>query len=78
MLLSASIDEFKGNTPSDKYQVILTKKALDILRARTKHQVIKYFKQYIQEQSQQLLGMLGCSADLYATVFLKEQLYKIL
>lgn len=49
-----SIDEFKGNAADDRYQVILTdpinKKVLDILKSRTKYQLIQYFKQYTKEQ----------------------------
>ncbi|MEG2720862.1 MAG: ISL3 family transposase, partial [Oscillospiraceae bacterium] len=49
-----SIDEFKGNTADEKYQVILTdpvnKKVLDILKSRTKYQLTQYFKRYTQEQ----------------------------
>lgn len=45
-----SIDEFKGNTNKEKYQVILTDpvghKVLDILPARTNYQLTNYFKQY--------------------------------
>lgn len=45
-----SIDEFKGNTNKEKYQVILTDpvnhKVLDILPARTKYELTNYFKQF--------------------------------
>lgn len=49
-----SIDEFKGNTDKDKYQVILTDsethRILDILPKRTKCELITYFKQYNKEK----------------------------
>ena len=49
-----SIDEFKGNTNKNKYQVILTNpethRVLDILPRRTKYELITYFKQYDKEQ----------------------------
>ncbi len=45
-----SIDEFKGNTGSEKYQVILTNpethEVIDILPKRTKHYLSTYFSQY--------------------------------
>lgn len=49
-----SIDEFKGNTNKNKYQVIITDpethRVLDILPKRTKYELITYFKQYDQEK----------------------------
>lgn len=49
-----SIDEFKGNTNKNKYQVIITDpethRVLDILQKRTKYELITYFKQYDQEK----------------------------
>ena len=51
---TVSIDEFKGNTNKDKYQVILTNpethRVLDILPKRTKYELITYFKQYDKEK----------------------------
>ena len=45
-----SIDEFKGNTNKEKYQVILTdpvnQKVLDILPARTSYELTRYFRKY--------------------------------
>lgn len=49
-----SIDEFKGNTGSEKYQVILTNpethEVIDILPKRTKYYLSTYFKQYSKEE----------------------------
>lgn len=49
-----SIDEFKGNTDKNKYQVVLTDpethSVLDILPKRTKYELITYFKQYDKEK----------------------------
>ncbi len=48
------IDEFKGNTNKEKYQVVLTdianRKVLDILENRKKSYLIDYFKQYTLEE----------------------------
>ena len=53
-----SIDEFKGNTNKEKYQVILTNpethQVLDILPSRTKYELINYFKQYSKEERLQV------------------------
>jgi transposase len=50
-----SIDEFKGNTGSEKYQVIITnpknKKVLDILPNRQKAQLFNYFRQFDNRNS---------------------------
>ena len=47
---AVAIDEFKGNTGKDKYQVILTNpitgEVLDILEDRKQEHLIKYLKQY--------------------------------
>jgi len=49
-----SIDEFKGNTDNEKYQVIITNPAdgtvLDILPDRKQSHLISYFKQWTQEE----------------------------
>lgn len=49
-----SIDEFKGNTDSEKYQVILTDpvnhKVLDILPKRTEAYLTDYFRQFSKEE----------------------------
>ena len=49
-----SIDEFKGNTGKEKYQVIITNPAdgtvLDILPDRKKSHLISYFKQWEREE----------------------------
>lgn len=49
-----SIDEFKGNTNKEKYQVILTDpaghKVLDILPARTNFQLTMYIKKYDEDE----------------------------
>lgn len=49
-----SIDEFKGNTNREKYQVILTNpqthQVLDILPSRTKYELTKYFNKYPKEE----------------------------
>lgn len=49
-----SIDEFKGNTGSEKYQVILTNpethEVIDILPKRTKYYLSIYFSQYSKEE----------------------------
>ena len=49
-----SIDEFKGNTGQEKYQVILTDPVnhivLDILPKRTKYELTDYFKKYPREE----------------------------
>ena len=49
-----SIDEFKGNTGSEKYQVILTNpvthEVLDILPKRTEHYLTDYFNQFSKEE----------------------------
>lgn len=49
-----SIDEFKGNTGNNKYQVILTDpinhKVIDILPKRTKAYLISYFSQYSKSE----------------------------
>lgn len=48
------IDEFKGNTGYEKYQLILTdiasKKVINILPTRKKTDIITYFKQYSTEE----------------------------
>lgn len=49
-----SIDEFKGNTGCNKYQVILTDpkthKVIDILPKRTKYCLSSYFRQYSKSE----------------------------
>ena len=49
-----SIDEFKGNTGGNKYQVILTNpethEVLDILPKRTEYYLSSYFKQFSKEE----------------------------
>ena len=49
-----SIDEFKGNSGNEKYQVILTDpenhKVIDILPERTMKHLCDYFKQYSKEE----------------------------
>lgn len=49
-----SIDEFKGNTGKEKYQVIITNPAdgtvLDILPNRKQSHLVSYFKQWDREQ----------------------------
>ena len=49
-----SIDEFKGNTGKEKYQVIITNPAdgtiFDILPDRKQSQLVSYFRQWNQEQ----------------------------
>lgn len=49
-----SIDEFKGNTGGEKFQVILTNpethEVLDILPKRTEYYLSAYFKQYSKEE----------------------------
>ena len=49
-----SIDEFKGNTGSEKYQVILTDpinhKVLDVLPKRSLYYLTDYFKQFSKEE----------------------------
>jgi transposase len=53
-----SIDEFKGNTGDNKYQVILTdpqtNKVIDILPKRTEYYLSTYFKQYSKEERQKV------------------------
>lgn len=53
-----SIDEFKGNTGGDKYQVILTNpethEVLDILPTRKKSNLTEYFKKYNLKERQQV------------------------
>ena len=48
------IDEFKGNTSSEKYNLILTdlhdNKILDILPTRKKTDIISYFKRYASQE----------------------------
>lgn len=49
-----SIDEFKGNTGAEKFQVILTnpetQEVLDILPKRTEYYLSSYFRQYSKEE----------------------------
>lgn len=53
-----SIDEFKGNTNGEKYQCILTDPVngvvLDILPKRYEHYLVKYFKQFSQDERRQV------------------------
>lgn len=53
-----SIDEFKGNTGSQKYQVILTNpethKVIDILPKRTKYYLSTYFRQYSKAEREKV------------------------
>lgn len=53
-----SIDEFKGNTNKEKYQVILTNpvthQVLDILPGRTQYELTNYFKKYSKEERLQV------------------------
>lgn len=53
-----AIDEFKGNTGQEKYQVILTDpvnhKVLDILPKRTKYELTDYFKKYSKQERLQV------------------------
>ena len=48
-----SIDEFKGNTGKEKYQVIITNPAdgtiYDILPDRKQSQLVSYFRQWNQK-----------------------------
>ena len=52
------IDEFKGNTSGEKYNLILTdlhdNKILDILPTRKKTDIISYFKRYTTEERQKV------------------------
>lgn len=63
-----SIDEFKGNSGNEKYQVIITnpknKKVLDILPNRKKTQLIDYFKQFSNRKSVKLVVM-----DMWSTYY---------
>lgn len=56
-----SIDEFKGNTDGEKYQVIITnpknKKVLDILPNRQKTLLFDYFKRFDNSKSVKLVIM---------------------
>lgn len=56
-----SIDEFKGNTDGEKYQVIITnpknKKVLDILPNRQKTLLFDYFKRFDNRKSVKLVIM---------------------
>ena len=56
-----SIDEFKGNTDGQKYQVIITnpknKRVLDILPSRQKTQLFEYFRQFDNRKSVKLVIM---------------------
>lgn len=56
-----SIDEFKGNTDGQKYQVIITnpknKKVLDILPNRQKTQLFDYFRKFDNRNSVKLVIM---------------------
>lgn len=51
---SLSIDEFKGNTGNEKFQVILTNpethEVIDILPKRTKYYLSQYFRQYSKKE----------------------------
>lgn len=53
-----AIDEFKGNTAREKYQVILTDpvnhEVLDILPKRTKYELTNYFRKYSKQERLQV------------------------
>lgn len=56
--LILGIDEFKGNTGGEKYNLILTNlhdnKILDVLPTRKKTDIISYFKRYTTEERQKV------------------------
>ena len=62
------IDEFKGNTGSEKYQCILTdisnKKIIDILPTRYQYKLCQYFKQYSREERSKVKVFVS---DMYKT-----------
>lgn len=69
-----SIDEFKGNTSTEKYQCILTDPAhhriLDILPNRYSHHLTAYFKQLDRSQTKHFVSdMWATYADIAQTYF---------
>lgn len=69
-----SIDEFKGNTGSQKYQCILTDPVnhciVDILPSREKYHLITYFKQFVRSHVTHFVSdMWSTYADISNTFF---------
>lgn len=69
-----AMDEFKGNTGRDKYQVILTdpvsRKVLDILPSRYKHKLVDYFKSSDRSNTKHVVSdMSGAFAEVYRAMF---------
>ena len=64
------IDEFKGNTGSEKYQCILTdisnKKIMDILPTRYQYKLCQYFKQYSREDRSKVKFFVSDMYNTYA------------
>jgi transposase len=67
-----SIDEFKGNTGSEKYQCILTdpdnKVVLDILPMRYKHYLTNYFRDYDKESREKVNYFISDMWQTYADI----------
>ena len=69
-----SIDEFKGNTNSEKYQCILTdpvnRRVVDILQGREKYRLIAYFKRFDRSHTTHFVSdMWGTYSDISAVYF---------
>lgn len=69
-----SIDEFKGNTDTERYQCILTDpvhhRILDILPTRYSHQLTEYFSQLDRSQTKHFVSdMWSTYADIAQTYF---------
>ena len=69
-----AMDEFKGNTGRDKYQVILTdpvsRKVLDILPSRYQHKLVDYFKSSDRNNTKHVVSdMSGAFAEVYRAMF---------
>ena len=68
------IDEFKGNTGGQKYNVIITdienKVVLDILPSREKYELIKHFKSTNREKTEYFVqDMWGTYKEICKTYF---------
>ena len=72
-----SIDEFKGNTGSEKYQCIITdpenSNILDILPTRNKHDLICYFEKFDRSKTEFFISDMWRSyEDISKTLFKKS------
>lgn len=76
-----SIDEFKGNTDSEKYQCILTdpvnRRVLDILPSREKYRLIDYFKKFDRSHTTCFISDMWSTYSDISHVFFKNATFVV-